>query len=100
MHTNACIYALCMRGGSRFFLWKIHKYFYCHFETVFKTNGAWGQELWTIAISFGEGFDAVLDICYIVLSGTGMSNIFWGRCLCLRNEHRHIQHNFSIFMRG
>ena len=63
MHTNACIYALCMRGGSRFFLWKIHKYFYRHFETFFKTNGAWGQELWTIAISFGEGFDAA---CYIV----------------------------------
>ena len=53
-------------GGVKFFLWKIHKNYYRHFETFFKTNGAWGQELWTIAISFGEGFDAVLDICYIV----------------------------------
>ena len=57
MHTNACIYALCMLGGARFLHALILHLEHGHFESCLKTIGGWGQKLWTIPISFGGGFE-------------------------------------------
>ena len=65
MDTNACIYALCIPGGSHFMHGSVCILQDTNFELCLNKIGAWGQKLWTIAISFGGACWAITYHCAV-----------------------------------
>ena len=68
MHTNACIYALCMPGGSRFFIGNFSIIFTVILSHVWRqsVHGVqnYGQYQFPLVVVLSH----LMDLCYIVLS--------------------------------